>query len=164
MTTLRLDDVAGRLWEVLVRRIDKPLFMLTLALVGVGFVTLFSAADQSVNRLVNQGVALVLALCAMWVIANIPPQTLARAALPLYLAAVVMLVGVALFGVVVNGSRRWLDLGFARIQPSEFVKLAVVLALARFVHDRGSSEERVDWGVAARTAAVLTAIAFIASA
>ena len=142
MTTLRLDDVVGRLWEVLVRRIDKPLFMLTLALVGVGFVTLFSAADQSVNRMVNQGVALGLALVAMWVIANIPPQTLARVALPLYAAAVIMLVGVALFGVVVNGSRRWLDLGIVRFQPSELMKIALPLMLAWYFQKR---EGRIAW-------------------
>ena len=142
MTTLRLDDVAGRLWEVLVRRIDRPLFMLVLALVGVGFVTLFSAADQSFNRMVNQGVSVALALVAMWVIANIPPQTLARVALPLYAAAVVMLVGVALFGVVVNGSRRWLDLGVVRFQPSELMKIALPLMLAWYFQKR---EGRIAW-------------------
>src|SRR6185295_4104511 len=51
--------------------------------------------------MVNQGVSLCVALVAMWVIANIPPQTLSRVALPLYAAGVVLLVGVALFGVVV---------------------------------------------------------------
>ena len=142
MTTLRLDDVIGRLWEVVVRRVDKPLFVLTLALVGVGFVTLFSATDQSINRLANQGVSLALALVAMWVIANIPPQTLARVALPLYLAAVVMLVGVALFGVVVNGSRRWLDLGVVRFQPSELMKIALPLMLALYFQKR---EGRIAW-------------------
>jgi len=136
MTTLRIDDVAGRLWEVVVRRVDRPLFSIALAIVGVGFVTLFSAADQSVNRMVNQGVSLCVALVAMWVIANIPPQTLSRVALPLYAAGVVLLVGVALFGVVVNGSRRWLDLGVIRFQPSEIMKLAVPMTCAWWLHER----------------------------
>ena len=135
-------DIAGRLWEVLVRRIDRPLFAIALAIVGVGFVTLFSAADQSVPRLVNQTVSLGLALVAMWLIANIPPQTLARAALPLYLAGIVMLVAVALFGVVVNGSRRWLDLGVVRFQPSELMKIALPLMLAWYFQKR---EGRISW-------------------
>ena len=118
MATVRIGDVLARLWEVLVRRIDRPLFAIVMAIVGVGFVTLFSAADQSLARLGNQAVSLGVALSAMWVIANVPPQTLSRVALPLYAAGVVMLVGVALFGVVVNGSRRWLDLGVVRFQPS----------------------------------------------
>ena len=59
-----------------------------------------------------------------------PPQTLARVAVPLYVLGVVLLVGVALFGDVVNGSRRWLNLGFARFQPSELMKIALPLMLA----------------------------------
>jgi len=108
----------------------------------VGFVTLFSAADQSFNRMVNQGVSLCVALVAMWVIANIPPQTLSRVALPLYAAGVVLLVGVALFGVVVNGSRRWLDLGVIRFQPSELMKIALPLMLAWYFQKR---EGRIAW-------------------
>jgi rod shape determining protein RodA len=50
--------------------------------------------------------------------------------LPLYVAGVVMLIGVALFGEIRNGSRRWLNLGFMAFQPSELMKLAVPLMLA----------------------------------
>ena len=62
--------------------------------------------------------------------ANIPPQHLCRLALPLYLLGVLLLVGVALFGEIANGARRWLDVGITRIQPSELMKIAVPLALA----------------------------------
>ncbi len=142
MTALRIGDVLARLWEVLVRRIDRPLFAIAMTIVGVGFVTLFSAADQSFARLTNQAVSLGVALVAMWLIANVPPQTLSRVALPLYAAGVVMLVGVALFGVVVNGSRRWLDLGLVRFQPSELMKIALPLMLAWYFQKR---EGRIGW-------------------
>ena len=142
MATGRIGHVLARLWEVLVRRIDRPLFAIVMAIVGVGFVTLFSAADQSLARLGNQAVSLGVALSAMWVIANVPPQTLSRVALPLYAAGVVMLVGVALFGVVVNGSRRWLDLGVIRFQPSELMKIALPLMLAWYFQKR---EGRITW-------------------
>jgi len=158
MNTLRLADVAGRLWEVVVRRVDRPLFAIALTLVGVGFVTLFSAADQSVNRLVSQGVSLMVALVAMWVIANIPPQTLARVSLPLYTAGVVMLVGVALFGVVVNGSRRWLDLGVIRFQPSELMKIALPLMLAWYFQKR---EGRIGWADFVLAAALIAVPAYL---
>ena len=154
MTALRIGDVLARLWEVLVRRIDRPLFAIVMAIVGVGFVTLFSAADQSVARLTNQGVSLGVALAAMWVIANVPPQTLSRVALPLYLAGVVMLVGVALFGVVVNGSRRWLDLGVVRFQPSELMKIALPLMLAWYFQKREGKIGWADFAFAAMLIAV----------
>jgi len=56
-------------------------------------------------------------------------------AYPAYLGALILLVGVELFGVNVNGSVRWLQLGPIRVQPSEVMKPAVILALARFYHD-----------------------------
>lgn len=55
-------------------------------------------------------------------------------AYPLYGAVLVALIAVEVLGVVSGGAQRWLDLGIIRLQPSEFMKLAIVLALARFYH------------------------------
>jgi rod shape determining protein RodA len=131
-----------RVWEVLTRRIDSMLFGCALAIVGVGLVTLFSAADQSIARVTSQAMSLSFAIMLMWMFANIAPQTLARAAVPLYTLAVAMLIGVALFGVVVNGSRRWLNLGVARFQPSELMKIALPLMLAWYFQ---KFEGRIGW-------------------
>ena len=131
-----------RVWEVLTRRIDSMLFGCALAIVGVGLVTLFSAADQSIARVTSQAMSLSFAVMLMWMFANIAPQTLARAAVPLYTVAVAMLIGVALFGVVVNGSRRWLNLGVARFQPSELMKIALPLMLAWYFQ---KFEGRIGW-------------------
>jgi rod shape determining protein RodA len=131
-----------RAWEVLTRRIDSMLFGCALAIVGVGLVTLFSAADQSVARVTSQALSLTFAVTLMWLFANVAPQTLARAAVPLYTLAVAMLVGVALFGIVVNGSRRWLNLGVARFQPSELMKIALPLMLAWYFQ---KFEGRIGW-------------------
>jgi rod shape determining protein RodA len=135
-------DFLARLWEALTRRIDSVLFATAMAIVGVGLVTLYSAADQSMARLSGQLANLAVALLLMWLVANVPPQTLARAAVPLYVLAVVLLVGVALFGVVVNGSRRWLNLGFMRFQPSELMKVAMPLMLAWYFQ---KFEGRIGW-------------------
>jgi rod shape determining protein RodA len=135
-------DFLARLWEALTRRIDSVLFATAMAIVGVGLVTLYSAADQSMARLSGQLANLAVALVLMWLVANVPPQTLARAAVPLYVLAVVLLVGVALFGVVVNGSRRWLNLGFMRFQPSELMKVAMPLMLAWYFQ---KFEGRIGW-------------------
>jgi rod shape determining protein RodA len=64
----------------------------------------------------------------------LPPQKLMRFGVPLYLAGVVLLILVFLFGIKVNGARRWLSLGFTRIQPSEVLKIAVPLMLAWYFH------------------------------
>jgi len=144
----------ARLWEVLARRIDSFLFGIALAIAGVGLITLFSATDQSVARVTSQALNLAFALVLMWVVANVPPQTIARAAVPLYAIAVVMLIGVALFGTVVNGSRRWLNLGVARFQPSELMKIALPLMLAWYFQ---KFEGRLGWRDFA-LAAVLIAV------
>jgi len=134
--------VLSQLWEVLARRVDSLLFGCALAIVGVGLITLFSASDQSIARVSTQATSFGLALVLMWIVANVPPQKLARAAVPLYALAVLLLVGVALFGTVVNGSRRWLNLGIARIQPSELMKIALPLMLAWYFQ---KFEGRIGW-------------------
>jgi rod shape determining protein RodA len=134
--------VLQRAWEVLTRRIDSMLFGAALAIVGVGLVTLFSAADESIPRMTSQAMSLSFAILLMWMFANIAPQTLARAAVPLYTVAVAMLIAVAMFGIVVNGSRRWLNLGVARFQPSELMKIALPLMLAWYFQ---KFEGRIRW-------------------
>jgi rod shape determining protein RodA len=139
---MRAFEFIGRVWEVLTRPIDSFLLGCALALVGVGLVTLFSAADQSVARVTNQAVSCGFALLLMWLVANVPPQTLARVAVPLYVVGVLLLGAVALMGVTVNGSRRWLNLGIMRIQPSELMKIAVPLLLAWYFQ---KFEGRLSW-------------------
>src|SRR5512143_551155 len=131
-----------RAWEILTRRIDSFLFGVAIAITLVGLITLFSATDLSVARVTAQAMNLGLALVLMWLVANVPPQTIARVAVPLYALAIVMLVGVALFGTVVNGSRRWLNLGVARFQPSELMKIALPLMLAWYFQ---KFEGRIGW-------------------
>ena len=131
-----------RFWEVLTQKVDSFLFGVAVAIAGVGIVTLFSATDQSVARITTQAMSLAFALVLMWVVANIPPQTIARAAVPLYLFAVVMLLAVAVFGTTVNGSKRWLNLGVARFQPSELMKIALPLMLAWYFQ---KFEGRIRW-------------------
>jgi rod shape determining protein RodA len=119
-----------RLGGCLTRHVDGLLLCAILALLAAGLIALFSAANASVPRLTAQLVNVTIAFGVMWVVANIPPHYLARFALPLYVMGVLLLVGVALFGEIVNGARRWLDVGVTRIQPSELMKIAVPLALA----------------------------------
>jgi rod shape determining protein RodA len=139
----------GRAWAAFVRPIDGALLAIALAIVAVGLIVLFSAADQSLPRVRSQVASLGLSLTVMWLVANVSPQKLARIALPLYVAGVVMLVAVALFGIVVNGSRRWLDIGIGRFQPSELMKIGVPLMVAWYFGVRDSRLRSADFVVAA---------------
>ena len=139
----------SRLWEMLARRVDSFLMAAALAIVGVGLVTLYSASDQNVARVTSQALSLGFALILMWIVANVAPQQLLRAAVPLYAASVLLLVAVALGGTMVNGSRRWLNLGIGRFQPSELMKIALPLMLAWYFQRREARVRFVDFVTAA---------------
>jgi rod shape determining protein RodA len=145
-----------RIAQRLVEGIDAPLLVIIMSLSMLGFAALFSASYDTPGRVLNQFVSLSVALVAMWLTAQIAPQTLMRFAVPAYALGIVLLVLVALFGDVVNGARRWLNLGIARFQPSEMLKLAVPLMLAWYFHRRESSLKLRDFALAA----VLLAIPF----
>ena len=134
--------------------IDATLMVLILSLSMLGFAVLFSASYDSPGRVLNQFVSLSIALAAMWLTAQIAPQTLMRFAVPAYVIGVVLLVLVALFGDVVNGARRWLHVGVTRFQPSEMLKLALPLMLAWYFHRRESSLRLRDFALAAVLLAV----------
>jgi rod shape determining protein RodA len=123
--------VISRLFELVSRRIDGPLMVALVLLVSLGLTVVYSASGGgSFDRVLGQGRNLAVALAALWIVANIPPQTLMRLAVPAYAVGLALLLGVALFGEVRNGARRWLNLGFTTIQPSEVMKVAVPLLLA----------------------------------
>jgi rod shape determining protein RodA len=136
-----------RLWlHRLVAAVDPTLFGLLALLLGYALLVLGSAAPE---RLDNQLLNLAAALVAMRVAAQLPPQRLMRLALPLYLAGIALLVAVALFGDFSKGARRWLNLGFMRVQPSELMKIAVPLMLAWYFQKHEAALRARDWIVAA---------------
>ena len=114
--------------------IDSTLLVLMLALSMLGLLALFSASYEQPARVASQVANLAVALIAMWLIAQVPPQTMMRFAVPAYVIGLAFLIAVALFGDVVNGARRWLHVGVTRFQPSEMMKLALPLMLAWYFH------------------------------
>ena len=110
--------------------LDGILLTLVLLLLGIGLAVVASASGQSPARISGHLVNIGLALSLMVVMANVPPHLLAKVGPPLFAAGLVMLIGVALFGEIRNGSRRWLNLGFISFQPSELLKLALPLMMA----------------------------------
>ena len=142
MGLARIRDLLRRL----IAPIDPPLMLITglLLLLAVG--VMGSASPERLNtQLMNIGVALIL----MRGVAQVPPQRLMQLALPAYLLGLLLLIAVALFGDVSKGARRWLNLGFMRVQPSELMKIAVPLLLAWFFQKREAMLRLRDYGVAA---------------
>ena len=91
---------------------------------------LYSASEGNWARVSGQSANIVVALACMWVIANLPLHYLMRTAVPIYFLGMALLIGVALFGEISHGARRWLNLGIATIQPSELMKIGVPLMMA----------------------------------
>ena len=114
--------------------IDGPLLGVVLLLMGVGLVVLYSASNAGWARVTGQMTSMLVALTVMWIVANLPPHFLMRLALPVFVIGLILLVGVALKGEVINGARRWLNVGVTRIQPSELMKIAAPLMLAWYFH------------------------------
>jgi len=142
--------VISRLFEIFSRRIDGPLMVALVLTVSLGLTVVYSASGGgSLDRVMGQGRNLAVALVALWIVANIPPQALMRLAVPAYIGGLVLLVGVALFGEVRNGARRWLNLGFTTIQPSEVMKIAVPLMLAWYFQRHEEGLKLRDYVVAA---------------
>ena len=110
--------------------------LLLLSLIGaVGFAVLYSAAggrfDPWATRHATRfGIFLVMLL----VIALIDIRLWLRMAYPIYALALLLLVAVDILGVIGMGAQRWLNLYFIQLQPSELMKIALVLALARYYH------------------------------
>jgi len=115
------------LWQRLIAPIDPPLMVLALLLLGYALLVLGSASPE---RLGSQIINMCVALVVMRVVAQVPPQKMMHFALPVFILGVMLLVAVALFGDISKGARRWLNLGFIRIQPSEIMKIAMPLMLA----------------------------------
>jgi rod shape determining protein RodA len=96
----------------------------------LSLVLLYSASDGNWGQVLKQVVNLLVAFTAMWIVANMPLHWLMRIAVPMYVLGLLLLVGVALFGEISHGARRWLNIGVASIQPSELMKIAVPLMMA----------------------------------
>ncbi|MBS1142657.1 MAG: rodA [Proteobacteria bacterium] len=145
-------DIAGTLrrgWQQLIAHIDFPLLFITLAIMSVGLATVNSATWDSNHRMLSQAGNMGIALVVMWFVSRLPPQKLMNFAIPLYVFGIILLVAVFLFGIKVNGAKRWLSLGFTRIQPSEIMKIAMPLMLAWYFQKYEASLQLKHYFVAA---------------
>jgi len=129
------------LWRV-VTAFDFPLLAILVLFAALGLFVMHSAVGGTDWRFAEQSRNFLIAFAALWVVALVPPAALLKAAPPIYALGVVLLLGVEFFGQTSKGATRWLDLGVARIQPSEMLKIAVPLMLAWYFH-RSDGQARI---------------------
>ncbi len=131
-----------------ITELDWRLVGLICLVAFVGTAMLYSIAGGdwqpwAVKHAIRFG-ALLIVMLGM---AMVHPKWWFRAAYPLYgvLLLLVLMIEFTPLGYVAGGARNWLNLGFIRIQPAEFVKLGLVLALARWYHSHTAQEARWSW-------------------
>ncbi len=126
-------------------RIEWAIVVSTIALVAFGVLMLSTTADPGANGLQNQAVQKAIlgavGLGFAFAMAQIDYRALHGVAVPLYLAGVLALVMVLLVGDFDLGARRWFEVGSIVIQPSEFMKVAAVVAFAKYLADRRGSTQ-----------------------
>ena len=116
--------------------VDGPLLSALLLLCGLGLFVLYSADAQNAGRVENQLIRIGVAIAAMLVICQVPPNFLRMWSPWLFGFGVVLLLLVAFGGTQGKGAQRWLDLGVMRFQPSEIMKLAMPMLVAWYLHSR----------------------------
>jgi rod shape determining protein RodA len=115
--------------------INWVLLLLLTGLAMVGVAMLYSAGDGSFYPwAARHAVRYAVCLVVMIGVAVIDLRLLLRLAYPVYFFVLALLIAVEVMGDIGMGAQRWIDLGIISIQPSELMKVAIVLALARYFH------------------------------
>ncbi len=118
-----------------IRDLDWPMLILALAICGLGVLQIYSATHDTGWRDAwwKQIIWIVVAFVAMWVVTLIDYHTLLAQVPLLYGVSVVTLIGTFILGMTVFGSRRWIGSRGLHLQVSEFVKVMLILLVARYL-------------------------------
>ncbi len=116
-------------------RLHWPLIILLTMICAAGVVTLYSVAEGNWEPwALKHALRFVAALGIMIGIAMVPIRYWMALSYPIYFGALLALIAVPLIGEVNMGARRWIEFGSLQFQPSEAMKIGLVLALARYYH------------------------------
>jgi rod shape determining protein RodA len=125
------------------RHLNWGLLALLTMVAAVGWLALYSAAGGSLEPWAGkQMVRFVFGVGILIFVALVDIRWWYRLAYPIYGVTLVLLVIVDVMGHVGMGAQRWINLGFMQIQPSEIMKMAGVMALARYFHGASGDEVR----------------------
>ena len=162
---------AGKLYAKEDRRrisgetVDIPFLILTVLLLVVGLVMLYSASSAqsqydtgyaiSTKYLQKQAVCAVIGLICMWIFSRIPAAFWLKSAWALYAISIALLLLVLVVGESVNGARRWINIAGLQFQPSEIAKFTMIVLFAKLTKDFGADARKFRYGVLGFGAALL---------
>ena len=130
--------LAHKLWNT-----SWFLLFLLSALASVGVAMLYSAADGSFEPWAwRHLIRFAIGIALLFLVALVDIRFWLRSAYLLYAGAFVLLAAVEVMGAQGMGAQRWVDLGGFRLQPSELMKIALVVALARYFHGLTTDQVR----------------------
>lgn len=131
MSQLKFASQQNSIWRNL--HIDIPLLLLLLMLMGFGISVIYSAGGGDIALIKRQVIRLGFAMAVMFLVAQIPLHLYKRLSIYFYGTTLILLIAVLYIGVKGGGAQRWLDLGVARFQPSEIMKLAMPMTVAWYI-------------------------------
>ena len=119
--------------------VSWPLLLILCIIAGVGFCMLYSAGNGNWEPASRQLTRFIFGAAILLLIA-VTDMYLVEILYFIYFLSLALLIAVELKGVIGMGAQRWIDLKFVQLQPSEIMKIAIVLALARYFHGVTLSE------------------------
>ena len=145
--------------------VDIPFLLLTILLLIVGLVMLYSASSAqsmydtgysiSTKYLQKQAVCAGIGLVCMWIFSRIPAHLWLRFAWPLYGVSIVLLLLVLVAGESVNGAKRWINIAGLQFQPSEIAKFTMIVLFAKLTKSFGTNARKFRYGVLGFGAALM---------
>ena len=115
---------------------DQYLFISITLLSIMGLIFLYSASQGNIETAIKQSFFVALGLVLMFLLSQVDPDFYKNNALFFLMLSISLIVLTIFFGKEVNGARRWLDLGFFTLQPSEIVKIALPVFLAAYLYNK----------------------------
>ncbi|MBQ9235878.1 MAG: rod shape-determining protein RodA [Alphaproteobacteria bacterium] len=138
-------------------------YVLMIMLLGaIGVIVLYSAANGSWNPWASkQLMRFCLGFAVMFALAFVDLRWFLRYAYWFYLVVLLLLVAVEIGGHIGMGAQRWINLGFMKLQPSELMKIALVLALARYFNSATLQSIESIKGIVAPAAMVMVPVVLV---
>ena len=137
--------------------VDFLFLLLVLLLLTVGLAMLYSASyaqseydthyEISTKYLQKQAVCAAIGLAAMYFFSRIPAAVWYRAAWPMYIISIVLLLSVLVIGQEVSGAKRWINIAGIQFQPSEIAKFTMIVLFARLTMSFGPDAKKFRYGV-----------------
>ncbi len=141
VTTTRVSNANMMTFSEKISRFSLPLFIPMCIVLAFSIIVLFSAGGGSWQPFaMSQLLKIIFGLIVFFIAAFSNIKTWIKSAYFIYAIALILIIMVTFFGDIGMGAQRWLSIGGINIQPSEFIKIALVLALARYFAWQNSVE------------------------